>query len=576
MATTATTTAPLDLGVSGLASGFDWRSLVDQLAQVQRAPETRLQSDQAKLQQQKSAYGSINTQLTSLQTAVTSLTDPTLYDSRTTQTSDSTLGTATAATGAPQGTYTFNVTQLAVAATLQGSTGIGGPLSTTDDVSGVVLATAGFHTPVTDGTITVNGKQVTIASTDTLQDVFDNIFTATGGDVTGSYDASTDKISFSGAGEIVLGSVNDTSNFLQVSRLQNNGTGAITSTSALGGVNLTTNISGSNLATAVTDDGGNGEFTINGVSINFDPAADSISNVLNRINSSSAGVTASYDTVNDRFVLTNKATGDVGISMQDVTGNFLAATGLSSGALQRGSNLLYNINGGGQLSSQSNTITDTSSGLTGLSVSVLKPNSSFTISVGADTDKIKTAINTFLTQYNKAQSVIDTQTASSTDAQGNVTAGVLASDRDISSLAGTLRSTAFDPSSSLQGVIKSLADLGISSNGNDNSLTISDQTKMDDALQNNLSAVTAMFTDATNGMATKLAALLNKTAGDSGTLVAQQNNLTKQSSDIDTKIADMERVVMNNRQSMIDEFTAMETAESQTNQQLAYLQKSFP
>ena len=566
----------MDLGISGLASGFDWRSLVDQLAQAERTPQTRLKSDQSTLQQKNGAYGTIKTQLNNLQTAVTALKDATLYDSRTAQSSDTTLATATATTGAPQGTYTFNVTQQAVAATQKGSTGIGGPLSTSDDVSGVVLGTAGFHTAVTAGTITVNGKQVSIASTDSLQDVFDHIFTATGGDVTGSYDSSTDKISLSGSGEIVLGSVNDTSNFLQISRLQNNGTGAITSSSSLGGVNITNSIAHSNLATPVTDGGGSGEFKINGVSISFDPTADSISNVLNRINSSSAGVTASYDTVNDRFVLTNKSTGDVGISLEDVTGNFLAATGLSGGSLQRGKNLLYNINGGGQLSSQSNTITDSSSGLAGLSVTALKENSSFTISVGADTDKMKAAINTFLTQYNKAQSVIDTQTASSTDAQGKVTAGVLASDRDISSLAGALRSTSFNPGSALTGVIKSLADLGISSNGTDNSLTLSDSTKLDDALQNNLSAVAALFTDATNGVATKLSAYLDKAAGDDGTLVNQQNSLTKQSSDIDSKIADMERVVQANRQQMIDEFTAMETAQSQSNQQLQYLQKNFP
>ena len=49
---------------------------------------------------------------------------------------------------------------------------------------------------------------------------------------------------------------------------------------------------------------------------------------MNNINDSAAGVSASYDPINNRFVLANNTTGDVGISMQDVTGNFLAATGL--------------------------------------------------------------------------------------------------------------------------------------------------------------------------------------------------------------------------------------------------------
>ena len=170
--------------------------------------------------------------------------------------------------------------------------------------------------------------------------------------------------------EVILGSAADTSNFLQVAQLYNNGTDSVTSASALGRVNTTVNLSDSDLATAITDGGsGQGEFTINGVAISYDASSDSIQNVLDRINSSTAGVTATYDTLNNRFTLTNNSTGDVGISMQDVTGNFLAATGLSSGTLTHGQNLLYTLNGGTQslVTSQSNTITQSSSGITGLS-----------------------------------------------------------------------------------------------------------------------------------------------------------------------------------------------------------------
>ena len=37
---------------------------------------------------------------------------------------------------------------------------------------------------------------------------------------------------------------------------------------------------------------------------------------------------ANYDPVNDRFLLTNKTTGDVGITLEDVTGDFLAKSRL--------------------------------------------------------------------------------------------------------------------------------------------------------------------------------------------------------------------------------------------------------
>lgn len=132
----------LDLGVSGLASGFDWRSLIDQLADVERAPQRRLLPDQQ-------------------------------------------------------------------------------TLAATSDVSGVILGDAAFPTLLKAGTFTINGEQITVATTDTLDSVFQQIFAATGGDVAASYDPTTDRISLTSASssEIVLGSATDTSNFLQATGL---------------------------------------------------------------------------------------------------------------------------------------------------------------------------------------------------------------------------------------------------------------------------------------------------------------------------------------------------------------------
>jgi flagellar hook-associated protein 2 len=443
-----------------------------------------------------------------------------------------------------------------------------------------VLGSAAFTNPVTAGTLTVNGQQITVATTDTLQDVFNNIFNATGGAVTGSYDASTDKITLAGTGEVVLGSAADTSNFFTVARLENNGTGTVTSDSGLGSVQLTGDLANSNLSTPITDGGGGaGEFRINGVSISYNASTDSINDVLTRINNSGAGVSASYDAVNDRFQLTNRTTGDVGVSLQDVTGNFLAATGLSGGTLRHGTNLVYSVNGGGQLTSQSNTITSASSGINGLSVTALKGNSTVSVTVGIDTTKITSAINSFLAAYDNVQSYIDTQTASSTDSTGKVTAGVLANDRSVSDLAKSLRENAFNPSSGLAGTVKSLADIGIQSSGLSNSLNLADSAKLNDALTNNIADVTAMFTDATNGMTTKLNAYLTNTignAGDGGTLVTEQSNLTKQSTGIDTQVANLEKIVQSDITRWNAEFAAMESAQSASNQQLTYLQKQFP
>ena len=89
----------MDLGISGLVSGFDWRSLVDQLAEVERAPQQRMRSEQSLLQQRNTAYSNIKTQLEKLKALSDSLKDPLFFDSRLPKSGDSTIGTATAAAG---------------------------------------------------------------------------------------------------------------------------------------------------------------------------------------------------------------------------------------------------------------------------------------------------------------------------------------------------------------------------------------------------------------------------------------------------------------------------------------------
>jgi flagellar hook-associated protein 2 len=563
-----------DLSLSGLASGFDWKSLVDKLVEVERTPQIRLLNEQNVIQQRNNAYGAIKTQLAVLQNRIEALSDPTLYDSRKVASSETTVGSATASGSAPLGTYQFSVTQLATAARQLGASNIGAPLSATDDVSGLTLADAKFATAVSGGTLTINGKQITIAATDSLQSVFDQINTATNGEVSATYDSNADRITLSSAGTITLGSATDTSNFFTAAKLYNNGTGAVTSSASLGSVSTSAALSSSNLATAISDGGsGTGEFKINGVSISFS-ASDSLSNVLTRINNSAAGVTATYDTLNDRVVLTNKTTGDVGMALEDVTGNFLVATGVTAGTLERGKNLIYTLNDGDPLISFSNTITESSSGVPGLAFTALKEGET-EVTVTSDSEKITTAINDFITEFNKAQSIIDSQTSSTTDSKGKVTAGLLSNENDATEIASRLRSLANGRVTGVSDFIKGLNDLGIISNGNDNSLKLDDEEKLADMLATNLAAVKALFTDETNGVAVKLAAFVEATIGDEGSLVTKQDNLTKDAASIDVQISDLERIVQANKERLTSSFIAMETAQAQMNQQLTFLMQRF-
>src|SRR5579859_7327245 len=100
-------TTGIDLSLSGLASGLDWKTLVQELANAERSPETQWQSRQASINKQNSVFGQIKSLLNTLQSDVQALKDPTLYSSRTAQSSDSTLATATATTGGALGSFSF-------------------------------------------------------------------------------------------------------------------------------------------------------------------------------------------------------------------------------------------------------------------------------------------------------------------------------------------------------------------------------------------------------------------------------------------------------------------------------------
>ncbi|MCS7089649.1 MAG: flagellar filament capping protein FliD [Verrucomicrobiota bacterium] len=565
----------MELGLSGLASGFDWRGFIDQLMEVERAPQKALRTEQSRIRERNNAYRSLQTELEVLRNRLRELRDPNLYAARRAQVSETSVATARAGTGTAPGTYAVEILQMATTARWQGVANVGAALAASGDLSALTLAAAPFATPVTAGIFTINGRQIEVNTSDTLQTVFDKIAAATEGQVTASYEAATDRILLTSESELVLGSARDTSNFLQVARLYNNGTGTVASAGPLGTVQGQRPLASANFAIPVDDGGaGAGEFRINGVAIRYNASSDSLVIVLERINQSEAGVYATYDPLSDRIVLANKTTGDVGISLEDVTGNFLTAAGLIGGSLQRGQNLLYRINGGEVLVSHANTITESSSGIAGLTLTALQTGST-TVTVETDTDRIKSALNGFLEAYNRVQALLENYTASSTDSKGGVTAGVLAGDGDANEIASRLRTLVYRPLPGFSSLADHLADLGITTSGQDNRLSLSDSVRLDRLLRENLAAVQRLLADEQAGLLTQLDAYLERLIGEDGSLLRKQASLGRQTTDIDNQIADMERLVQATRQRMIESFTAMETAQARLNQQLQYLLRSF-
>ena len=68
--------------LAGLASGFDWRVMIDQLMEIERLPQVRLREDQSENTDKKDSLQKVDTKLQALKTSVSRFNDSVLYNSK--------------------------------------------------------------------------------------------------------------------------------------------------------------------------------------------------------------------------------------------------------------------------------------------------------------------------------------------------------------------------------------------------------------------------------------------------------------------------------------------------------------
>jgi flagellar hook-associated protein 2 len=290
-------------------------------------------------------------------------------------------------------------------------------------------------------------------------------------------------------------------------------------------------------------------------------------------------VSASFDLTSDRLVLTNKSTGNIGLSVSEEAGGLLSALGLTNntgGTFSAGLNAEYTVNGGDPLISTSNSFSPDSHGLTGLIVTATSTGSQ-TVTVGADTEKMKSAIQSFIDKFNALQSYIDEQTKI-TSTNGKVTTSTLTNNREVQSWAQAFRSAAFGAVTGLTGTISRLEQMGIDFTAGTSQLAIRDESKLNAALNDRPQDVEAFFSTNSVGFADRFKALFTSFTGIDGTgglLKSQKDSLTKSNSSIEQQIADIDRRLVQRREQMEAAFIAMEQAQSRLQQMQTQLTNSF-
>ena len=322
-----------------------------------------------------------------------------------------------------------------------------------------------------------------------------------------------------------------------------------------------------------------GMFKINGVAIEYDRTRDAVNDIINRINLSKANVSASYDLLSDKIVLTAKYTGELAISVEDVGGNFLEAASLLDAEQEYGANALFRVeglSGGAQLSSASNTVKGIISNVTLTLKSV--SDDPATITVSQNVDSASSAIKAFVDQYNSVMDLLATQTAYDKDKK---IAGPLQGDGAVRTIQQTLRRLTTTAVDGLPQGLNSLLAIGISTGAAGQGDFRSAQLKVDDArlkelLAQDPEAVARVFADAENGIALKFESYLGElTRGVTGVLAKTQEILSNQTKSIDRRIADVERRLEKRREGLVQQFTQMEKVLASMQQQQAWMSAQF-
>lgn len=341
-------TSPIQF--SGVVSGLDTSAIIQAMLAADQAPITQLQRQSATLGSQQSALSQLSADAAALQQAIQALTLQSNVGAKI-ATTDSPSGspaivTATAGSGAANGSFQVTVKQLATATRVTSTS----PDGTTPAAIGaavdltVPLANAGFGTAITTGTFTINGKQITIDSSTVLDDPSnpDSLITLinnAGAGVTASivndaYGRPNAIRLLSSAGKsIQLGSSSDTSNFLSAVGLLSGAVVGYTATTvtgspvASGAISATITVDGKTVAISQSD----GTFS----------GAQNAAYIVQQLNAAGLDVTASVAGAgSDQIQLTQNTPGSQQVISVSVSGTNASSVGLTNGTYQNGTDAI--------------------------------------------------------------------------------------------------------------------------------------------------------------------------------------------------------------------------------------------
>jgi flagellar hook-associated protein 2 len=338
------------------------------------------------------------------------------------------------------------------------------------------------------------------------------------------------------------------------------------------------NDAGNNLATAVTGSTGDpavGQFEItNGtttVAINYTLSVDSLQDVIDRINASAAGVTASYDSLSDRILVTSKTGGTDAVTVEDVTngGNLATAFKLTAASSAQGvlgqfaqikiEGVNLDNNGNAQaISSKDDIFTSGETGLSGMSFTLKASSGSSQVTVGADTTAIRQKFDDFITAYNDVVKYI---TSNSTKGTGtNTSMGIFSGDASVQRLSREMRTIAASTVAGLSTDMKYLRGIGIGTATTAPDLSVLDSTRLSTVINERGADLKTLMT-ATDGIMTRLDTYLSQEiTGSTGLIRTKADRFTGDLARIKDNIKTQNLRLEKKEEQLRKQFAAMERA----------------
>ena len=596
--------------ITGMASGMDIDKMVSDLMKAERIPQNKLRQKKDLLSFQTSLYREVNTKMAALRSALNDIRySSTMTGFKGTSSNSDVSVTSNSATAASS--HTVEVQGLAASAVVTGNSGV-----TNFGLAGSNYLPAAIDSTNNKFVLTVDNSAKYI----TLPD--------------GTYDDVQMKAELQkqidmtfGSGKVTVDNTGGKLSFTPVTKggytpqvIVNEGNGAMNALGFSEGqsyrINLNQSLSdlaaSGKMNTAIVIPG---QFQVTGdsgspVMINYD-GTDSIQSIMNKVNSSSANMTMSYDANNDQFVFKSRKTGAAAeVTVSDNTGNFLSAIKVGN-ATQNGTDAAYTLDGASQTNA-TNTITTADGSVVTFNKITTAP---VTISVASDPSAVVDKIKKFIASYNDMIDLVNTRLSEQTQRgfdpltdeqkqdmkdsdianwETKVKTGLLNKSPILKEIKTSLRELFSKDVAGIDDAYNTLSEVGITTVPyvvgvpRDAGKLQLDESKLLDAVSKNPDAVNKLFTnnpgyESQEGIAVtmykKVDTMLSALMKQAGRVDGREDDITtsigNQISTLQFKIKDFDDLLSKKEDNYYKRFTIMEQAVAKGNAQLSWLSQQL-